>query len=279
MPADGAAGALVARPRRRRWRRGRRLCRRAEAAGAAGFTVALVEQPYRVAGRKSPAPARQLDAAWEAVVAELRDAACSATPLVAGGRSLGARVACRTAARPAPTPSSASPSRSTRRARATTRPRPPGRARRGRGPVLVVQGESDPFGMPAGGPDREVVTVAGNHGLKADARGDRRGVSTRTATSTELVTARDADAGGCDHAGQIQNHGRDCGREDDAGYRAAFIGERSQCARASTALPIRCSRSNSRPMDARYEPRSPGASLTRLRLARTPARARRSSRP
>ena len=35
-------------------------------------------------------------------------------------------------------------------------------------PVLVVQGTSDPFGMPAAGPGREVVTVAGNHGLKAD---------------------------------------------------------------------------------------------------------------
>ena len=34
--------------------------------------------------------------------------------------------------------------------------------------MLVVQGESDPFGMPPAGPRREVVTVAGNHGLKAD---------------------------------------------------------------------------------------------------------------
>lgn len=37
-----------------------------------GLTVALVEQPYRVAGRRSPAPARQLDAAWTAVLDHLR---------------------------------------------------------------------------------------------------------------------------------------------------------------------------------------------------------------
>src|SRR4051812_10370269 len=59
------------------------------------FSVALVEQPYRVAGRRSPAPAAHLDAAWEAVVRELR---APDLPLVAGGRSSGARVACRTAA-------------------------------------------------------------------------------------------------------------------------------------------------------------------------------------
>src|SRR4051812_43951413 len=60
-----------------------------------GISVALVEQPYRVAGRRSPAPAAQLDAAWSAVVRELR---APDLPLVAGGRSSGARVACRTAA-------------------------------------------------------------------------------------------------------------------------------------------------------------------------------------
>jgi predicted alpha/beta-hydrolase family hydrolase len=35
-------------------------------------------------------------------------------------------------------------------------------------PVLVVQGESDRFGMPPDGPNRRVVNVAGDHGLKAD---------------------------------------------------------------------------------------------------------------
>ena len=51
----------------------RDLTAAAEAALETGFAVALVEQPYRVAGRKSPAPARQLDAAWLAVVERLRD--------------------------------------------------------------------------------------------------------------------------------------------------------------------------------------------------------------
>ena len=60
-------------------------------------TVVLVEQPYRVAGRRSPAPARQLDAAWTAVIDELRPGVLRGLPLVVGGRSSGARVACRTA--------------------------------------------------------------------------------------------------------------------------------------------------------------------------------------
>ena len=62
-----------------------------------GLSVALVEQPYRVAGRRSPAPAHQLDAAWSAVIDHLRAHELRGLPLVAGGRSSGARVACRTA--------------------------------------------------------------------------------------------------------------------------------------------------------------------------------------
>src|SRR6476659_3567457 len=69
-----------------------------DAALAAGVAVALVEQPYRVAGRRSPAPARQLDAAWIAVVEALRAGPLAGLGLVCGGRSSGARVACRTAA-------------------------------------------------------------------------------------------------------------------------------------------------------------------------------------
>src|SRR5213592_2150056 len=68
-----------------------------EVARTEGVSVALVEQPYRVAGRRSPAPARQLDAAWTAVVDHLRAGPLRDVPLVAGGRSSGARVACRTA--------------------------------------------------------------------------------------------------------------------------------------------------------------------------------------
>src|SRR6187200_2440795 len=76
----------------------RDLAAAAAAARAAGVVVALVEQPYRVAGRRSPAPARQLDAAWTAVVEHLLDGPLRDSALIAGGRSAGARVACRTAA-------------------------------------------------------------------------------------------------------------------------------------------------------------------------------------
>src|SRR4051794_11135003 len=68
------------------------------AANDAGLSVALVEQPYRVAGRKSAAPAKQLDAAWIAVLEGLRADALAGLPVITGGRSSGARVACRTAA-------------------------------------------------------------------------------------------------------------------------------------------------------------------------------------
>ena len=132
------------------------------AANEVGVSVALVEQPYRVAGRRSSPPARRLDAAWIAVVEQL-----PFDSVVTGGRSAGARVACRTAAATgsAGVLSLAFPLL------------PPGAApektRQGEldgveVPVLVVQGESDRFGMPAAAGSREVVTVAGDHGLKKD---------------------------------------------------------------------------------------------------------------
>ena len=134
-----------------------------------GFATALVEQPYRVAGRKSPAPAAQLDAAWIAVVKALRERGGSTAPLVTGGRSAGARVACRTAAA---TDAGA--------VLCLAFPEhPPGKPEKSRQgeldaveiPVLVIQGESDPFGMPAPGPRREIVTVKGNHSLSSDLDG------------------------------------------------------------------------------------------------------------
>jgi uncharacterized protein len=135
----------------------------AEAARAAGLTVALVEQPYRVAGRRSPAPARQLDAAWISVIEQL----AFDVPLIVGGRSSGARVACRTAAE-----SGASA------VLCLAFPlHPPGRPEKSRlteldavaVPTLVVQGERDPFGLPPAGPNRTVVTVPGTHSLKSAA--------------------------------------------------------------------------------------------------------------
>jgi predicted alpha/beta-hydrolase family hydrolase len=126
-------------------------------------SVALVEQPYLVAGRKSQAPAAQLDAAWIAAVERLRD---GSLPLIVGGRSAGARVACRTAA----TTGAAG-------VLCLAFPvHPPGKPEKSRldeldsvtVPTLVVQGERDPFGMPPPAPNRTVVKVRGDHGLKSD---------------------------------------------------------------------------------------------------------------
>src|SRR5262249_19460397 len=76
----------------------RDLAAATDAALGQGLAVAGGEQPYRVARRRSPAPARQLDAAWTAAVEQLLAGELRGLPLVAGGRSSGARVACRTAA-------------------------------------------------------------------------------------------------------------------------------------------------------------------------------------
>jgi predicted alpha/beta-hydrolase family hydrolase len=128
--------------------------------------VALIEQPYKVAGRRSPAPARQLDASWTAVVDDLRARELTDLPLVAGGRSLGARVACRTA----------EATRAVAVLCLAFPVHPPGRPDANRldeleavtVPVLVVQGDRDPFGMPPPGDSRAVVPVRGDHSLKTD---------------------------------------------------------------------------------------------------------------
>jgi predicted alpha/beta-hydrolase family hydrolase len=131
------------------------------AARELGFTVALVEQPYVVAGRRSPAPAHQLDTAWLAVVEHLRGGELADLPLVTGGRSSGARVVCRTAA-----------AADAVAVLCLAFPvHPPGRPEKTRldeldgvaVPVLVIQGESDAFGMPPAGPNRRVAVVPGTH--------------------------------------------------------------------------------------------------------------------
>jgi predicted alpha/beta-hydrolase family hydrolase len=136
----------------------------AGAAQEAGLTVALVEQPYRVAGRRSPAPSHQLDAAWIAVIGQLG----FEVPLIAGGSSSGARVACRTAretgaaavlclAFPLHPPGKADDPSKSRLAELDAV----------KFPTLVVQGERDPFGMPPSAPDRTVVQVPGTHSLRS----------------------------------------------------------------------------------------------------------------
>jgi predicted alpha/beta-hydrolase family hydrolase len=135
------------------------------AAQAAGVHVALVEQPYRVAGRRAPAPANQLDAAWLTVAEDL-SARFDSLPFVFGGRSSGARVACRTA----------SAGQAVAVLCLAFPEHPPGKPEKTRQPeldavevpVLVVQGERDPFGRPAAGPHHEIVLVAGDHNLSAD---------------------------------------------------------------------------------------------------------------
>jgi len=142
----------------------------AEAAAGEDLAVALVEQPYWVAGRRSPAPARQLDAAWIAVVEELRSRELAGLPVIVGGRSIGARVACRTAAQVGAIAVLCLAFPLQPRSRGD-KPDPPSRLDELDGvsvPTLVVQGERDQFGMPPEGPRRTVAKVPGNHGLKAD---------------------------------------------------------------------------------------------------------------
>jgi hypothetical protein len=138
----------------------------ARAAKGEGWSVVLVEQPYRVAGRRSPSPAGQLDAAWTAALEQLRAGPLAGLPVVVGGRSSGARVACRTAAATdavgvlclafplLPPGRPDAPSRLPELAAV-------------RVPVLVVQGERDPFGRPKGGRGRKVVVVPGDHSLRS----------------------------------------------------------------------------------------------------------------
>jgi uncharacterized protein len=141
------------------------------------IAVARVRQPYRVIGRRAPAPAGQLDAAWLAVVAALRDPGgrfakqhrrLRGGPVVVAGRSNGARVACRTAGacRAAAVLASAFPLH------------PPGRPDRSRAPelaiaspLLVLQGGRDPFGRPDEFPSGiSVIEVPGaDHALRTAA--------------------------------------------------------------------------------------------------------------
>ena len=133
--------------------------------------MALVEQPYRVAGRRSPAPARQLDLAWVAVIRALRESELSTKrPLIVGGRSPGrawragppsetgaAAVLCLAFPLLPPRRASAKPAVSRQPELDAVEV-----------PTLVVQGTGDPFGMPPAGPRRRVAKLKGNHSLTSD---------------------------------------------------------------------------------------------------------------
>ncbi|CAL9455952.1 hypothetical protein SUDANB105_02528 [Streptomyces sp. enrichment culture] len=133
-----------------------------------GVTVALVEQPWRVAGKKmAPAP-KTLDTGWRGIWPAL---SAPGLPVVSGGRSAGARVACRTAtelgaagvlalAFPLHPPGKPEKSRAEELLGAGAR-------------TLVVQGGNDPWGKPAEFPDGdfELVEVPyADHGLAVPKR-------------------------------------------------------------------------------------------------------------
>ena len=146
-----------------------------DAARAIGVSVARVTQPYRVAGRRGMPPHPTLEQPWLDVAAELARQ-FPEVPQVFGGRSAGARVACRTAlagdavaviclAYPV---------------------HPPGKPEKTRMdeldgvrvPVLVVQGDRDAFGMPPRRRGRTLVVAEGaDHSLKKGLGDVHRGVT------------------------------------------------------------------------------------------------------
>lgn len=135
-----------------------------EVALGLGGTVARVMQPFRVAGRRAPGSAEKQDQAWLEVIAAIRQ---GDVPLIQGGRSNGARVACRTAV-----------AVGARGVVALAFPlHPPGRPERSRAPelraagteVLVVNGDRDPFGVPDAADATSVVVLPGErHDLGKD---------------------------------------------------------------------------------------------------------------
>ncbi|MFJ7182035.1 alpha/beta family hydrolase [Streptomyces massasporeus] len=142
----------------------------AEVLPAHGVAVARVEQPWRVAGKKlAPAP-KTLDAGWRGIWPAL---AKSGLPVISGGRSAGARVACRTATE-----------LGAHAVLALSFPlHPPGKPEKSRAdellgsgvPTLVVQGGNDPFGKPAEFPEGAYVLVEvpyGDHGFAVPKRAD-----------------------------------------------------------------------------------------------------------
>ncbi|MEU3087642.1 alpha/beta family hydrolase [Streptomyces massasporeus] len=156
----GAGGGIEARD----------LTALAEVLPAHGVTVARVEQPWRVAGKKlAPAP-KTLDAGWRGIWPAL---AKSGLPVISGGRSAGARVACRTATE-----------LGAHAVLALSFPlHPPGKPVKSRAdellgsgvPTLVVQGGNDPFGKPAEFPEGAYGLVEvqyGDHGFAVPKRAD-----------------------------------------------------------------------------------------------------------
>lgn len=137
-----------------------------EAALGLGGAVARVTQPFRFAGRRAPGSPAKQDEAWLEIVGLVRGR-FGDVPLVQGGRSNGARVACRTAA-----------AAGAAGVLALAFPlHPPGRPEKTRVgelrsagvEVLVVNGDRDPFGVPDEADAAHVVVLAGErHDLNKD---------------------------------------------------------------------------------------------------------------
>ncbi|MEU0410972.1 alpha/beta family hydrolase [Streptomyces griseorubiginosus] len=151
-----------------------------------GVTVALVEQPWRVAGKKlAPAP-KTLDVGWRGIWPAL---AKPGLPVISGGRSAGARVACRTAVE-----------LGAAAVLALSFPlHPPGKPEKSRAeellgsgvPTLVVQGGNDPFGRPEEFPDGsfELVEVPyGDHGFAVPKRAEISRQEAVTVITDAVVT-------------------------------------------------------------------------------------------
>lgn len=171
---------------------------------AHGISVARFEQPWRLAGRKVATRPPRLDVAWLAAVEELLERPeLAGLPLTVGGRSAGARVACRTAdalgavgvlclAFPLHLPGRPEKSRLAELLTPTV-------------PRLVLQGTRDSFGSSdeltaalattgaAGGVGVEVVPVPGtDHSFKTLARAEFRPADVRSlvvASTLRLVEA------------------------------------------------------------------------------------------
>jgi predicted alpha/beta-hydrolase family hydrolase len=153
-----------------------------QAAIQAGGAVARVVQPYRVRGARAPGSAHRQDAAWLEVIAALR-IEFPGIPLVQGGRSNGARVACRTA-----------PSVGARGVLALAFPlHPPGRPERSRADelrsagtdVLVISGSRDPFGI------RDPADAAGAESTGAESTGgDATGADATGGDATKPHTTK-----------------------------------------------------------------------------------------
>lgn len=128
---------------------------------AAGAAVVMVTQPYRVRGASAPGSATRQDAAWLEIIGTLREEH-PGLPLVQGGRSNGARVACRTAPQAGATAviALAFPLHPPGKADDPARSRA-GELRAAGVPVLVINGERDPFGIPDSADAAKLVILPG----------------------------------------------------------------------------------------------------------------------